>query len=465
MDSEAIKTTAILEWRQSLTGYLVWFGIITAIFVGISVAILATGTLRDVTDNWSRYRCNPAVMPFAELFGYDSSENLKYCVRAMMQSQSGEFFKPIYGVLGEYSTSLGLIVNTMQGFRQMLGNFKLSTDSFIGGVMAKIQALMFQLRITFMRMQTLMGRVYGTMYSMVWLGTSSITAGLNLADNDLVNFMFEFCFAPDTPIRMVDGTVKPIREIQMGDMLEGGVRVTSTLVFKGDRTPMVRIGDEVMSAAHRVFCENAWIPASQHPSALPTPSIPLLYCLNVEGHAFRTGGGLLVADYDESEDPQAIAAAQRVAEVHLNGGGSSSQVGAAVDYALGWDAEAHIHLADGSWKRGGDLALGDTLYGGATVCGLVRESCDYVRNYGGVLVSAAQLVYVNNVWRRAETIAGTAQSEPAVLMQIVTDICAPLCLRNPAQKAPIFLRDYREVAVPDMEEPYLAALAATTADA
>ncbi len=460
MDSEAIKTTAILEWRQSLTGYIVWFGIITAIFVGIMVAILATGTLRDVSDNWSRYRCNPLIMPFTELFGYDSSENLQYCVRTMMQRQSGEFFQPIYGVLGEYSSSLGLMVNTMQGFRQMLGDFKLSTDSFIGGVMAKVQALMFQLRIMFMRMQTLMGRVYGTMYSMVWLGTSSITAGLNLADNDLVNFMFEFCFAPETQVRLADGTAKAIREVAIGDMLEGGVHVISTLVFKGDRTPMVQIGDEVMSAEHRVFCEGAWIPASQHPSALPTPSIPLLYCLNVEGHAFRTGGGLLVADYDESEDPDAIAAAQRVAEVRLNGcGGGSGSSGAAVDYALGWDAEAQILLADGTWKRGGDLVLGERLLGGATICGLVKESCTYVRNYGGVHVAAAQLVYVDGVWRRAETITGASTAAPAILMQVVTDICAPLCVRNPAHKAPIFLRDYREVAVPDMEEPYLAALA------
>jgi hypothetical protein len=130
-----------------------------------------------------------------------------------------------------------------------------------------------------------------------------------------------------------------------------------------------------------------------------------------------------------------------------------------VDYALGWDAEAQILLADGTWKRGGELVLGERLLGGATVCGLVRESCAYVRNYGGVHVAAAQLVYVDCVWRRAETIAGAAVEAPAILMQVVTDICAPLCVRNPAHKAPIFLRDYREVAVPDMEEPYLAALA------
>jgi hypothetical protein len=49
-------------------------------------------------------------------------------------------------------------------------------------------------------------------------------------------------------------------------------------------------------------------------------------------------------------------------------------------------------------------------------------------------------------------------STPTILRQVVTDVGAPLFLRNPAQKAPIVVRDYREAPVPDMETPYLTAL-------
>ncbi len=463
MDPETLKTLATVEWHQSLTGFMVKFGILTAIFIGIVVAFLVSGALRNVVKHWSRFRCNPFIMPFAEFFGYDSAENFQYCVRTLMEDQSSEFFQPIYAMLGEYSSSLGLIINTVNGFRKMLGNFKLSTDSFVQSVMAKIQALMFQLRMTFMRMQTLMGRVYGTMYSIIWMGTSSITAGMNMADNDMVNFLFEFCFAPETRIRMQDGTIKAIQDVVIGDVLENGVRVSSTFVFAGDRTPMVRIGEDVLSGQHRVYWNAQWIPAAQHPAAVPTASIPRLYCLNVEGHAFHTAAGLHVADYDESEDPQAIADVQRLAELHLNGGASASAAdavavaaGATADYALGFDSQADIQLATGAWKPVSALEIGDVLQGGATVCGLVKEHCSRVFKYGDILFASAQLLYVENAWKRAETLQHSTPATSAILTQCITDTCAPLFIRKDATT--LAVRDYREAPLPEMEEPYLNAM-------
>jgi hypothetical protein len=442
-----------LEWKESLTGSLIRFGILTALFIGILIAFIATGNVKSVSDNWSRYRCSPFIMPFAELFGYDSAQNFQFCVRSMMQSQSGEMFQPVYNLLGQQGASLGIVINAINGFRNTLGKFKLSADGFLNGVMSKFQALLFQIRIMFMRMQTLMGRVYGTMYSLIWMGTSAITAGTSLAENDLVNFMFEFCFAPTTRIRMQDGSSRMIQDIQIGDILWGDVRVTSTFRFKGDRTPMVQIGPDVLSAEHQVF-EGEWIPAHQHSAALPTSSLPLLICLNVTGHAFVTEAGLRVADYDESSHPVAVAAAQEVAERALNGGCTGKTVS---DYSLGFDPAAEIWMSDRTWKPANLLRLGDRVYGGAEVLGLVQEWTQTARNYGGVLVSDAQLVYVDCLWKRAADLEH-ADVAFAPLMQCVTDRAAPLFLRNPAHKAPIIVRDYREAPIPDMEIPYLAAL-------
>lgn len=459
---EKLNPLAFVEWKASLTGSLIRFGILTVIFVGVLVAFIATGTVSSVKDNWSRYRCSPFIMPFAELFGFDSAENFQFCVRSMMQSQSGEMFSPIYGLLGEFGSSLGIITNTMNGFRGALGQFKLSTDSFLNGVMSKFQALLFQIRIMFMRMQTLMGRVYSTMYSIIYMGTSAITAGTSLADNDLVNFMFEFCFAPTTRIRIAGG-FKEIQDLRVGDeVVVGGTghRVLSTFRFKGDRTPMVKIGTDVLSSEHQVYHQGTgWIPAHMHPSAIPTSSLPLLCCLNVEGHEMETDGGLRVADYDESSKPEVVTETQQIAERALNGGYAMAGV-PVKDYSLGYDSTAEIWMADRTWKPVQDLRLGDRVYGGAEVLGLVDESAAEGWNYGGVTVSGAQLVYVDAHWRRAETLHSvTAEKVPgATLLQCVTDRASPLFLRNAAEKAPIVVRDYREAPIPDMEIPYLASL-------
>ncbi len=467
----AASTTeaAMVAWRASLTGSLIRFGILTAIFIGIIIAFVTTGNIKSVVADWPRHRCSPLMLPFAEFFGYDAAQNFQFCIRNMMQNQSGEFFTPMYALLGQYGSSLGMVVNTINGFRQMLGNFKLSTDMFVNGVMAKIQSLLFQVRMTFMRMQTLMGRVYGTMYSIIWMGTSAITAGTSLSDNSLVNFMFEFCFAPDTQIRLHSGKIVAIKDIQVGDVLEDGIRVESTFRFSGHRTPMVRIGSDVLSAEHRVQEEGRWIPASQHSAAVPTSSLPVLICMNVAGHAFRTAAGLQVADYDESSNPATIREAQHIAECALNGwgrgrgsgSGTSSGTSSVENYSLGLDAEADIWMSDNTWKPLKSLQLGDTVHGGAEIVGLVEEECRELRNYGGLLVSAAQLIYVDGCWRRAATIPGGTEAmgtSALRLLQCITDRAAPLFLRNAANKAPIVVRDYREAAVPDMETPYIAAL-------
>ena len=442
---EAIKVAALQEWQLSLTGTLVKFGILTAIFFGVFITLLITGSIKGVADSWSRYRCNPLILPFSEYFGYDSAENFEYCVRTMMQDQSGEFFQPVYALLGQYTSSLGMIVNTVAGFRKVLGNFKLSTDSFIQSVMAKIQAMMFSVRMTFLKMQTLMGRVYGTMYSIIFMGTSAVTAGLNLGNNSLVNFMFEFCFAPTTRVRMIDGSMREIQHIHVGDVLEGNVRVTSTFVFDGSNTPMVRIGSDVLSAQHLVKTDT-WIEAAQHPQAIPTASLDRLICLNVDGHAFQTAAGLIVADYDESSDPTVIAEAQHIAQKALNGCANQDFQ---QSYELGLDPKAEIRLLD-SWKSLDTVEIGDVLYGGIKVCGIVKEDCTDVFVHHGLRVSGAQLVW-DETWVRAETL-GLLRADPAVLTQLVTDRAGPLFFRD------FVARDYREAPIPEMEAPYLAAV-------
>ena len=44
---------------------------IIVVFLGLYVSnILAIG-MKKVKDNWPLYRCSPAVMPFASIFGHD----------------------------------------------------------------------------------------------------------------------------------------------------------------------------------------------------------------------------------------------------------------------------------------------------------------------------------------------------------------------------------------------------------
>jgi hypothetical protein len=443
------KQLEYASWEAAWTGNMIRFGIITALLLGACVALIATFSIIGISNDWSRQRCSPLFMPFAELFGYDASENFKFCITNMMQNQSSEFFAPIFSLMGDYGNSIQVVIETVNGFRKILGQFKLSVNQYFGNVAAKIQTLLFQVRLSFMKMQTLMGRVYGTFYSIVWMGTSAITAGLNLSNNGLVNFVFEFCFHPKTLVRLVDGSERTIDSLLIGHQLEGGHKITSLMRFSGHKTPMVQIGSDILSASHMIYHEGSWKLASQHPNAISVASIPELVCLNVKGHVFSLASGLQVADYDESSNPIVENEVQAMAEKALNG--SESAPTTRPSYTLGFDWNCLIQMVDGSWKPASQIRLGDRIVGNQEILGIVEELSDTCM-FHDIALAPSQLIYVDGLWHRAGSL-GLPTSTRTVLRQFTTDRAGPIVIRKSVD---VWVRDYREAPLPEMEDPYMS---------
>jgi hypothetical protein len=445
------------EWNAAWTGTLIKLVILTLVLIGGLIAVFGVGNMKEVAENFPRYRCNPAFMPFAANFGYDPKENFNFCVNTVLQKQAAEYFGPIYGLLGGFTTIVQLIVDVTLGIRKLFSNFLLGINGFIGNVRDRIQGLLFQIRLSFMKLNNLMGRVYGTMYSVVWMGTAAMTAGFNIADNDLVNFLFEFCFDPETPVRLEDGSWKRIADVQIGDRLtsiHGKTPVVrSTFRFVGDQTPMVELDGVKLSAEHYVLGpERKWIQAGAHPRATPIPSIPELVCLNVSNHVFSVGtSGLIVADYDEHETPAVIRETQNVAMRALNGAIDGSKT--IEDYSLGIGSNSLIKLNDGTWKSIQSIQLNDTVWNGGRVLGIVREFSETPIRIGSFVCTGAQAVFNSGkgVWARAATM-GTACEAQEGLYHIITETCGTLHVRSVDSE--YFIRDYREVALPEMEAAY-----------
>lgn len=443
---------ATSQWKDNLNGMMIKVAIVTIIFLVTVILFFAIGNLREIAENWPRYRCNPAFMPFASNFGYDVKENFEFCLNSVFRMKASEIFTPVYGLLHNFTSIVQLVIDVTLGIRKLFSNFLLGMNSFIRNVRDRIQNLLFQLRMTFMRMNVLMNRVYGAMYSMIWMGTSAVTSGFNVSENSLVRFILDFCFDPATRIPLADGSVKTMADLRVGDLLADNIRVTSTFKFRGDQTPMVNINGVVVSSKHIVQTEEGlWVPAEKHPDAKWTTSLPEIICLNVEGHRFRTETGLLVADYDETESANVVAETQAIAEKALNGGIAGPTI---PDYSLGFDSSAQIQLADNSWIPVSDIRLDDTLVGGNKVIGLVQEEAEEVCVLkDGLVLSAAQLIFCDNEkrWLRIGTILPT-ESSPQTLTQIITDRVGSLHIRKGRT---VWIRDYREAPIPEMEDPYM----------
>ena len=306
-----------------------------------------------------------------------------------------------------------------------------------------------------------MARVYGTMYAVIWMGTSAMTAGFNLGENDLVKFLFEFCFDPNTPVQLENGSFVCISDLKIGDRLlphdkNPNPVVTSILRFDGKSTPMVRIRDVTMSSEHYVkSASGKWIPAKSHIESFPTQQIPELVCLNVSGHTFEVGNHkLVVADYDEHTTPDIVRATQSLAINTLNGKVHDTDY--VEDYCLGISPSAFVRMSDNTWKSISAIRLGETVWNSGKVLGIVREQCNSIVQIDGSMFASAQIVFDANTkqWKRASAMwPSHTFKNTCILYSLITEYCSTLHI-SLANDTEFYIRDYREVPLPEMEDAY-----------
>ena len=116
-------------------------------------------------------------------------------------------------------------------------------------------------------------------------------------------------------------------------------------------------------------------------------------------------------------------------------------------------------MVDGSWKRLETIQLGDTVWNAGTVLGTVQEECASTISVAGTHFSPAQIVFdaESNMWTRSSLKWRDAVSnESKILVSIITSTCGTLHIRD-AQRE-YYVRDYREVALPEMEDAYTHSL-------
>ena len=90
--------------------------LVIVIMVGIT-GMSAVSQAKDVTNNWAKYRCNPLVMPFAGMFGYNAKENFEFCMGKVFSAQAQPMLGSITGIFGKFTTVLQSIfhsVNSLQ---------------------------------------------------------------------------------------------------------------------------------------------------------------------------------------------------------------------------------------------------------------------------------------------------------------------------------------------------------------
>jgi len=108
------------------------------------------------------------------------------------------------------------------------------------------------------------------------------------------------CFDGKTLINLANGSQKEIQNVELGDVLEDGGRVTSKMKLTSLNERIYEIGNVVVSGRHSIDCDGEWVRVCNYPGAkeIIDYSSPYLYCLNTTTKVIHIGDYKFI-DWDE----------------------------------------------------------------------------------------------------------------------------------------------------------------------
>ena len=110
------------------------------------------------------------------------------------------------------------------------------------------------------------------------------------------------CFAAGTKFFMEDGSLKNIEDIKIGDVLQQGGKVRTTIVGDGLYENWYMYGNTKVTGTHSVFENDTWKRVANSDRAIPTNKDEFIYTLVNEKHRLIAEDGVMYGDYDEVDN-------------------------------------------------------------------------------------------------------------------------------------------------------------------
>lgn len=363
---------------------------------------LSLSDVKEIKENWPIHRCRANVMPFASIYGYDTQENFRYCMSNVMSIGAVPLLGPIFSILGVLLSSISIIINTINSFRVQIATMMGGINTVFQNFTDRMSQLTSKVKLSAARIKSLMLRLYGIFFAIIYMSISGVRALNNFSNTFLFRFLDTFCFDPTTQVDIEGKGLIPIRDVKIGDRFnQNNARVTAVFSFAANGQPMVRLGSILVSTNHFVQHKGKTIRADEHPDASPTvPWIggdenPLI-CLNTDNHTIPIGS-YVFKDYDETEEGDTET--MKMIEEQINAGLSSSSK--PISYSNVVSPDTRLYRKEGSPIPIQSIRLNDTLTNG-TVIGIVEKEVDEIcRLPDGSQVGAGLLIWNDTQWQRA----------------------------------------------------------------
>jgi len=204
-------------------------------FIIYIISIYYFISIKKIKDNWQEYRCNPMYMPLST----DIQKDFVYCIQTMQTNYMGYLLQPLTFTTASLTDMAGSFSQEINNIRVMFNQ----TRNFITSVIQNIFGVFMNIIIEFQKIiigiKDLSSKIIGIMVTLLYIldgTTTTMKSTWNGPPGKLVRSLGK-CFHPNTQIKLKNGTICYIKDINLGDILENGSRVTAVMKIDNNTDP------------------------------------------------------------------------------------------------------------------------------------------------------------------------------------------------------------------------------------
>jgi hypothetical protein len=204
-------------------------------FVYINIAFLLFiifiyyyGKIIEIKEKWPLYRCNPIYMPLAD----NINENFVYCIQNMQNSYMGYLLQPLTFITNTLGGMLGGFVEQINSVRAMFDKIRTFVPNIFLSIFGSFSVLIIEFQRIAIGIKDILGKTTGLMVSIMYIldgGIKTMTSGYNFVKG------IGKCFHPNTLVALKNGKIKPMKDLDLGDVLVNGSIVESLMKIDNKR--------------------------------------------------------------------------------------------------------------------------------------------------------------------------------------------------------------------------------------
>ena len=270
---------------------------VTLAFLLFKIGVDYFISLQEIKKNWPLYRCNPMYMPLSD----NMNQDFVYCIQSMQTDYMGYLLQPLTFITSSLTDSMTGFTTEINSVREMFNKIRTFSTDIIQSIFGVFLNIIIEFQKIIIGLKDLMGKTIGVVVTMLYVLDGSIkTMGSvwNGPPGKIIKSLSS-CFHPETNIRLKNGTIVCMKDLNLGDVLENSSVVVSTMKINNksnrDKFYVIKGGgvngsDIHVTGTHFIRANDKFIQVQDYKHARKTElTCDWFSCLITSDHTIQIG--------------------------------------------------------------------------------------------------------------------------------------------------------------------------------